>query len=86
MHFRKSKHFLYRSKNRSISEFVLNSLINYGYFRYSKNEIESVYFDKNSLSEIKNDDPDLYKIIEKYKNAYLIVKHNRILITAARAR
>lgn len=84
MNYITSHHFNARIQQRSIKDFVLNSLLIYGKSKPALNGCESIYFDKRSLSEIRELDSDLYKRIERYKNSYLIISGDGILVTAAR--
>jgi hypothetical protein len=84
MHYCPSKHFMKRSQQRSIRDFVVNSLLIYGRSVRAGSGCESLYFDKIALSEIKLQNPNLYKRIEKYKNSYIIVSECGTLVTAAR--
>ena len=84
MHYCSSKHFIKRTQQRSIRDYVINSLLIYGTSSRAGKGYQSLYFDKYALSEIQCQNIDLYKKIERFKNSYIILSDDGNLITAAR--
>lgn len=85
MNYRESNHFRYRAKQRSISNSVVNHLTIYGKSKSVRGGCEMLYFDRDSLDELYADMPQSKKMLDKHKNAYIIVSKDGCLITAARA-
>lgn len=84
MNYFSTVHFNKRAQQRSIRDFVVNFLLNYGNSRPAGRGCQSLYFDKQALLDIKCENEDIYKKIERYKNSYIILSDDGALVTAAR--
>lgn len=83
--YKQSKHAALRMIQRGLSENIVELLMSYGSCRSAGRGAESVFFTKGALEDIKNDlGFKLYKECEKFKNAYVIVSNDNVLITVAR--
>lgn len=81
-----TKHYSVRTQQRCINRLIADLLIFYGESRRCRDGAQSIFFSRDSLSEIRNDlGGPTCKMCEKYKNAYLIVSDDGALITAARS-
>ena len=84
--FNRTNHFTRRSQQRCICDVVIQALLQYGEQRSSKNGIDSLFFTKRALTDIKNDHgPSVFKACEKRRNTYIIVSDEGTLITVARS-
>jgi len=81
-----TKHSRVRSQQRCLNRFVIDILFNYGESRRCRGGVDGLFFSRDSLRQIMNDlGSRIFKMCEKYKNAYLIVAEDGVLITAARS-
>jgi hypothetical protein len=81
-----TKHFVKRSQQRGLNDDVINVLLKYGECCRSHCGIDSIMFTKNSLTEIKNDHgAQVFRMCEKFKNIYIIMTGDGVLITVARS-
>ena len=81
-----SRHCIARCQQRCISDVVKNILLYYGESRICGRGVDGIYFSRDSLNEILGDlGTTAFKMCEKFKNTYLIVSADGVLITAARS-
>lgn len=81
-----TKHFLARSQQRCIKSFIQELLLYYGESRKLRDGIDSIFFSRDSLHAILNDlGNPTFKMCEKFRNAYLILSEDGVLITIARS-
>jgi hypothetical protein len=80
----KTKHFNKRSQQRGLKSTVVEALIRYGECRSSHHGVDSIIFTKAALTEIRNDHGiKASKMCEKFKNNYIIMTGDGVLITVA---
>jgi hypothetical protein len=80
-----TKHFNKRSQQRGLNHTVVEVLLGYGECCRSHHGVDSIMFTRNSLSEIRNDyGAQVFRMCEKFKNAYIIMTGDGVLITVAR--
>lgn len=83
---RKSKHYSIRTQQRCINRVIELLLIGYGESKKCSGGVESIFFSRESLIEIRNDiGVQACRMCERHKNAYLICSEDGVLITAARS-
>ena len=81
-----SKHYVARCQQRCIGGVLTDILLYYGEARICRGGVDGIYFSRDSLSEILSDlGATAFKMCEKFKNTYLIVSADGVLITAARS-
>ena len=81
-----SKHYLARSQQRCIKRVVSEILLYYGESRSCRGGADGLFFSRDSLREILSDlGTPTFKMCEKFRNTYLIVSDDSVLITAARS-
>lgn len=81
-----SKHYITRTQQRSISRIMECLIILYGDSMKCRGGVESISFSRESLQEIENEHgKSVRKLCEKYRNAYLILSGDGVLVTAARS-
>ena len=81
-----SKHFLTRSQQRCIKKDIIELLLYYGKSRSCRGGVDGLFFSRDSLNEILSDlGIQIFKMCEKFRDTYLIVSEDGVLITAARS-
>ena len=81
----RTKHFDQRFQQRGLKKAVVQALIQYGEQHSSRHGIESLFFSKHALAEIKADHGKaVFKACERLRNAYLVMSEDGVLITIAR--
>ena len=81
-----TKHFQQRAQQRSVNRAIVEALLKYGEAKHSKRGIDSLIFTKKSLVEIRNDyGLGFFQKCAKFKNTYIILSDEGVLITVARS-
>ena len=81
-----SNHYIARSQQRCISVAIREILLYYGEARICRGGVDGIYFSRDSLNEVLSDlGTTPFKMCEKFKNTYLILSADGVLITAARS-
>ena len=83
---KKSNHFKVRTQQRCVNGLVTDVLFTYGESRKCRGGVESIFFSRESLIDIRNEfGASICNACEKLRNSYLIVSEDGVLITAARS-
>lgn len=81
-----TKHFNERLQQRGLKDTVIDVLIQYGEQRPCRYGVISIRFTKVTLAEIKADyDSTIFRACERFRNTYIIMSEDGVLITVARS-
>jgi hypothetical protein len=81
-----TKHFQQRAQQRGVSAMVVSALLKYGEAQSSKRGVDSLVFTSSALADIRNDyGLSVFKLCERFKNTYIIMSDDGVLITVARS-
>lgn len=82
----RSEHFEYRFQQRGLTELGVETLLQYGSSRRTRDGARSLTFTKDVLAEIRADLGDrAFKACDRLKNAYIVLSDEGTAITVARS-
>lgn len=82
MAFPITDHARRRLQERSISQDLVDALLDFGRFRHDHRGAEIVFFDHPAKRRLKQERPDLYRRFTERLNAYLVIDMDGSLVTA----
>ena len=82
----RTKHFDRRQQQRGLTELVIETLLQYGVSRRTRNGAYSLSFTNAVLAEIRIDLGDVvFKACDRLRNAYIVLSDDSTAITVARS-
>ena len=82
----KSGHSKRRCQQCCVNDIVIQLLLYYGESRKCRGGVDGLFFSKDSMEDISNEHGNqILKMCEKFRNTYLILSEDGVVITVARS-